>query len=413
MSQQPVSFATLPREIRDRIYEMLFESLQQPRPSVSDSFPGVVGRPPKVKHEVETAILRVSRLIHNEAMYTLVQQNPFVRMQMPEGAFVVVFIDQLVPALTTERRAVENFGSHSVSYTVTSSGYVQGREAEGGARFALLLLRDLDGVCRSFSCGDFVPPMLPGKTTHEVVIHRPQGSLEVTLARQKRLLEPFRRHVRGLNHFSIQGHVDGSLAASVVAQVSKSYLSPDPDEVLATLRAHKQAGNECFNDGSTEEAGSSWANACYIIELHHRGPYWDTLVKLRPSFLAEIYDLHFKLYLNQAQASLKIAEEALGDAAQIFGFSSTADVYLNKAMLQVHDAAAEQAKFSSQVTWTPSTEQTAKLWYRKAKARRLMNDLGPAYQAIQVAMGACPNEGAIRREFVTIIELMGRQLPTV
>lgn len=399
--EDPFRLLDLPREIRDNIYEHLLRCFPD-RPSSWKSLATSmsVTMPTELNfmhnHGVETAILRTSRQVHDEA-YVIFLKNEFIRVTLDDDNVRSALVLTQLPFVPMSDRAIDTFRGFVMTHSIRGPGTTSLKLA--------MLARDLHLLCEAVSWEN--PRMcLTGGTPlrHRLKIHNPFRRTSspdfLNVKRQKALLSSYCTHLHSVADFRVTGHVDAALAAAVVAKVTAEP-TIGPDEFLAKIGRYKEEGNEHFRAGNSMMANGAWNKALSEIRvLCASGDAWEQMTAAAggASFRDALAEMVFLLHSNLTASSLRAMREK----------GSLVDTFLRPAMVLALELAIEGAMTSADLvgapSWQPTLRQRAKLSFRLATAHRLANDpenegaMRIAEQLISFARKHAPEDKLIQRE---------------
>jgi hypothetical protein len=247
---------------------------------------------------------------------------------------------------------------------------------------------------------------------HNIILHDPCAGISVPnrepfLSRglQEKLMSPYRTELRDFPHFEFKGAVLRDLKLAAEKEIIRP-LPLDPEGVIREVEDLKAEGNLYFRRGDlyfrdgTGGASEYWNLALRKIE---RAIQADSLRSIRESggmqFLNRLTALSFDLSSNKAQDYLKCMR-----------YHDDNKELMDEFGLKLSDAVWEAMTTTSKYpgsTWRPSSDQMAKLAYRKAVRCRIGGEplmLGQAEGAIEEALRLRPNDVEIRKEMDRIAQ---------
>ncbi|KAF2494773.1 hypothetical protein BU16DRAFT_47669 [Lophium mytilinum] len=225
-------FLDLPPEIRNEIFKNLLctfkphdrpeklwfsftERVHFPKGSHDSKFPRNAR---KVRHSVETQILRVSKQVYHEAYDVMLKENLFVRITY-NGTQVnpVVLIN--VPVITMDREHILAFKGYAMHHCM----YVD--DASDSVSEFMVLHRDLDIFCDSLAKANFSKSFFTDKCEHVLnLFDRSSASHALTTKFQERLLKPYvNRSLHGFPRFQISGSLDHALWRRALASITFTF----------------------------------------------------------------------------------------------------------------------------------------------------------------------------------------------
>lgn len=413
IAYDPFRFLDLPIEVRNAIYHVL----------LCDPLPAKLRRVEQadllwlpdgmamITHPSEMQILQTNRQVHAEARDVMLRGNQFIRIRARGVGQVIkgFLLARQIPIVRTTTRSRDNFKgfvmTHSINLASNQPAEFPGSEHDSDVDL-VILQRDHGLFCEALATrGVLMVRGFGSLTRHSLTIHNP---FESTLSpgflsekNQERLLQPYRDHLRGFLHFSVDGSVSSSLAESVRHAVAEEDL-PEPEEVLAEFKRNKDLGNRCFRQKEFHQAAEAYTTGYIKVALIRNGNLWSQVAeKGGQTFLHGISETYYQVCLNCAQNILVfLRETSESDKKKIRYYCGKADYHVKSAM-----AAGEN--FTSD--WRPNLQQMAKLSFRAASIERVLGNMDAAKSLIDIARQQAPSDPVIRREAEEIDALMRSQ----
>ncbi|KAL2281128.1 hypothetical protein FJTKL_11797 [Diaporthe vaccinii] len=387
-------FLDLPIEVRNAIYHVILcdpPPAQLRRVEQADLLWLPEGMA-MITHPSEMQILQTSRQVHAEARDVMLRGNQFIRIRARGVGQVIkgFLLARQIPIVRTTALSRDRFKgyvmTHSIELTSDRPEDFPGPKHDTDADL-VILHRDLDLFCEALATrGTLMVRGFGSLTKHNLTIH---NTFDSTLSpgfmgekNQERLLQPYRRHLRGFSHFSVDGSVSASLAESVEKAVAEENL-PEPEEVLAEFKRNKDLGNRFFRQKEFHKAAEAYTTG-YI-----------------KSFLHAIAETYYQVCLNCAQNILVfLRETSESDQTKIQYYCGKADYHVKSAM-------AAGDNFTTD--WRPNLQQMAKLSFRAASIERVLGNMDAAKSLIDIARQQAPSDPVIRREAEEIEGLIRSQ----
>ncbi|KAG6366714.1 hypothetical protein INS49_000893 [Diaporthe citri] len=371
---KPFRFLDLPIEVRNAIYHVV---LCEPPPAKlrrveqADLLWLPEGMA-TITHPSEMQILQASRQVHAEARDVMLRGNQFIRIRARGVGQVIkgFLLARQIPIVRTTALSRDRFQgyvmTHSIELTSDRPEDFPGPKQDTDVDL-VILHRDLDLFCEALATrGTLMVRGFGSLTKHNLTIHNPFDS---TLSpgfmgekNQERLLQPYRHHLRGFSHFSVDGNLSASLAESVKKAVAEENL-PEPEEVVAEFKRSKDLGNRFFRQKEFHKAAEAYTTGYIKVALIRNGNIWpqNILVFLR--------------------------ETSESDQTKIQYYCGKADYHVKSAM-------AAGDNFTTD--WRPSLQQMAKLSFRAASIERVLGNMDAAKSLIDIARQQAPSDPVIR-----------------
>ncbi|KAH8765583.1 hypothetical protein F5883DRAFT_102087 [Diaporthe sp. PMI_573] len=413
VGHRPFRFLDLPIEVRNAIYHAI---LCEPPPAKlrrveqADLLWLPEGMA-MITHPSETQILQSNRQIHAEARDVMLRGNQFIRIQARGIGQVIkgFLLARQIPIIRTTARSRDRFRGHVMTHSIELASDkpadFPGSEHDTDVDL-VILLRDLGLFCEALATrGVLMVRGFGSLTRHKLTIQNP---FESTLSpsflgekNQERLLQPYRDHLRGFSHFSVDGRVSSSLAESVKSAVAKEDLAK-PGEVLAEFRRNKDLGNRYFRQKEFHKAAEAYTTGYIKVALIRNGNLWSHIAaKGGQTFLHAISETYYQVCLNCAQNILVfLRETSESDRTKIRYYCGKADYHIKSAM-------AAGDNFTTD--WRPNLQQMAKLSFRAASIERVLGNMDAAKSLIDIARQQAPSDPVIRREAEEVDALMRSQ----
>lgn len=236
-------------------------------------------------------------------------------------------------------------------------------------------------------------------TDHTVTLRNPfgPGRRYMGLAgTQRRLLEPYRRHLRGFGAFSVRSRgtdLDKALARAVEEQVRREVV-PSPQEFLGELNRLKEQGNELFRAGNAVDAGEYWCRALSLMQrVVSSRKAWPTMRAAGGVGYAEaVTGVVFQLISNRMAADVRVIRTMPRPDGDVLA-------HMLGSILQGAAMSGGVGEIFGVPGWEPDPAQEAKIGYRVAVGVRLAGgplDVGHGF--ISRALEKAPDDAQIRRE---------------
>ncbi|KAF2649642.1 hypothetical protein K491DRAFT_762265 [Lophiostoma macrostomum CBS 122681] len=257
-SIKPFRFCDLPRELRDKIYDISLCSFSSQPVSALLPVPGTVER---AKHSSNISIPCVNkwaqaetggeyRQIHAEAYSVMVRTNRFVLIRSSGGIPVQALLASIcIPIVTDNPQALESF-----------KGFMM---LARDLNLFCTVLRDLDQYNQGVSQRlHIILTLGPNMQTSQDA-----GAFAdfYTAKTQEGLLHPFRSHVRGIKGARVRGEVAPQLAKTVERELLED-ANTNPEKVLQDLQKAKEVGNRYFREGDLQKASVTWLDGTLEAE---------------------------------------------------------------------------------------------------------------------------------------------------
>lgn len=362
--QKPFRFLELPLEIRNAIYNIIL--CAPPPPNVIRI--GQRGFLPDpidmtyIRYPLEAQILSTNRQVHAEACDTMLRGNQFIRIRgdkVPKCINTLVRKAQLPVMLTATIPSATAKGivmTHTLEWHESAPPHLNASLHDRPNKIDWVILRrDLDAFCEALALRGFYYTKGFGNVTkHVLEVHNP---FEDTLSpdfmgedNQQRLLHPYREHLRGFSHLSVQGHVSPGLAKSI--QVSVAEVLPiEPEQVIGDMRRQKDLGNGAFRRRLFHEASGAYRSGLCGLRVTMNGTLWrDVKARGGPAFLHALAEVYHQIHLNLAQSILTYLQEGSnGDPGNTKSFADTKSL-CSRAEAHVTRALVRNAKRKSCLT---------------------------------------------------------------
>jgi hypothetical protein len=408
VARTPWYFDSLPLEVRNAIYHAL---LCNPPPAKLRRVEQAdilwsAEELSVITHPSETQILRVNSTIRDEAKDVMLRGNQFVRIQARGLGPIIegLLRGRQIPIVRTGTRLMSLFKGYVMTHSIElASGRpprwleVIAAHSDVGADLDVVILRrDLGAFCASLANEGF--KVVSGFGTlakHNITIHNPfqstpSSGFPPSEKHQERLLQPYRDHLRGFLHFSVGGDVSSSLAESVKGAVAQEDV-PEPQDLAAMFKRHKDLGNRYYSQKEFRKAAEAYAIGYMKVTVVRNGNHWSELeAKGGETFLHSLAETYFHVCLDCAQNILAFLGE-IPDPNQ-----ATRRYYCGRADFQVRSAGSAGQSFGTD--WRPSLEQMARLTFRAATVERAMGHLEVAQSLMEVAREQAPSDPAIISE---------------
>ncbi|KAI4911227.1 uncharacterized protein J4E92_010282 [Alternaria infectoria] len=410
-SSTPFRFRDVPGEIRNKIYRIALCSFSPP-PTTITIQPSSFLTATLAEHQVETAILRVSKETYREAYSVMIKTNRFVKVTSSRGLPMrLAMAGQAVRMIAIDRDIVDRFKGYVLGVHIGFKLPQFARSPLDSENLrepvtAMILYSDLDRFCKALNDGDLHDPGFSEKIKISITMApvldvassntlSPDLNGFFTKKTQETLFMPFMANLFGYGAVDINGHVDSALAATVRQSLGQDRCY-NPAAVLAEFAAAKDRGSQQFKDGQFEEAVIGWQDAVYDMDQSRESNSWPNVVrKGGDAFVAEMAALYFLMQLNIAHIQIANMQK------NAFGAELLADGALNSATRSL-----KPGFWKPDYKYRPSPQQFAKLRYRYAMFMRLEENPQNANRAlsfIDKALVSQPGDGVLLRERENIL----------
>ncbi|KAF8856025.1 hypothetical protein BDZ45DRAFT_484646 [Acephala macrosclerotiorum] len=407
-SDTPFRFLDLPREIRDRIYDIILSVPEHKQPEREEA--GLYDIPhevTKLRCNVETQILQTCRKIYSEAEYIMRETNLFIKVTVRFlfEEILPVLIAERLPILRIPPKKVKYFKGSVLSHEITVLAPIQEK-----AKTFVFLYRDLERFCKALANAQWQVSRHDEMVSHVVTLVDPYAgektsNLQTFYSRklQEKLIAPYRAELRGFPHFKFKGAIASDLKKTAETEITRP-VTLDPKDVLVEVEELKTQGNSCFRNGDRRGASEYWAQALMKMERVMGGKAGQRLQDAGGvPFLNSMAALTFDLNSNMAQNHLKSMRQYAGNQRLVSLFAAN----LSDSIF----AAIRAASKYPGSTWRPTPQQVAKIAYKKAVGVRLGGEellISQAEGAIETALNAMPGDVEIQREKQRIAQWRSR-----
>ncbi|KAI3324163.1 hypothetical protein HD806DRAFT_494284 [Xylariaceae sp. AK1471] len=390
MATEVFRFTDLPPEIRDRIYQIILCTWPPPKLIYDEKrqLAVVPDQMAYIYHKVDIGILLANRRISRDAMDVLMKGNLFVRIVFRGVDVHSVMMPKQVPIVADGESVVTAFKGHIMSHLIEMP-----ESQVFPRRYMMILRRDLDLFCQALAGGGITN--FGKHSKHCVTIHnlfaRTSTHNYLDLKNQERLLQPYRKHLRGFTSFKVVGNVKPSLAAAVAQEVKQEPLQ-DPQDLLRDMLQHKEVGKKYFDEGDSNMASETWSKALIKLIRLVRSDSWSRMkAESADDWSNSITEIFFQLNSNLTANTLRRMRETERTDIELAG------QYAGSLYNAAQDASTASQMFNT--NWRPTPEQEAKLCYRLASAHRIARDnIDVAEHCINLAARQFPNDSAIQQE---------------
>lgn len=400
-------FQRLPREIRDKIYKHAVCAIE---PAPTQDNKGQFAETPTthtfIKHSIEPQILRVSRQIHDEAIYLMTKTNLFVKVTTNVTLTRPLFAAKRIPILNITKKNFKFFRGHVMHHTFLN------QDEEPSWEF-IVLHRDLGGLCieldimktminqQTIALEDPFPKLYRQNFSEGTPSDgtMPQSSFSRKL--QEHLLSPYHQYLKGSGiKFKIQGKVSPDLVKSLREEI-ETVPTKDCETVLGEFIQLKLDGNEHFRVEDGRRAGETWSEAIVKMRMLMDSPSGEDLRQMGGvAFINKLADLCWVLHSNMAQASMKAIRDNQDDRSIVNGM-------INVLLHAVDEAMSLQEYFEDMGgSWEPTPAQMSKLFYRGTVGCRIVGStksLESGVRFITKAMRLTPGDATLEAEASLIL----------
>jgi hypothetical protein len=400
-------------KIRNNVYRILLCDFA---PSATDfvilneEFLEDVLQLPRVKHRIETSILRTSKEIYREAYDVMVKTNRFVKVTSVDTPIKFALSGQQTPVVTEEKGLVDQFKGYVLSIHIGSKkprNNVQQNEWE--PLTAMVLHRDLAKLCQGINDGAAHSADLSQTLKISIrmapVLDTVRGNSMIpsfdgffSEKMQETLFAPLRANLQGYKGVEVKGHVNSSVATALCQDLAKDRHS-DPAAVLAQYMTAKEEGSRLFQEGQVELGCLKWQDAAVEIDMLLSSSSWSGLIRLgKEEFVSQLAQIYFLMRLNIIQVQLFkwlensfMAELLAEDSLNCAYNSLKKDYWMTGYKHEV------------------SAKHMAKLQFRLATFLRMKaapGDQDRALKLINMAIRKQPGDPGLLRERERIVEWM-------
>lgn len=262
-------FLDLPSELRTKIYVLLLCAIftKDELVHAAKEKPSVLFKVYRPRHGIQTAVLRVSRLVYREAFDVMVRTNRFVRIESKSALpLQPMFAVQKIPAIAQDSRRIAQFTGAVLDIRLSTSTPLPASEgwlSDMRPCSVMMLGRDLHLFSQGILNAEYYCPGLAAVIVIDIHLAplldlkppRYQGSFadffsEIT---QETLLAPFRT-LRNMDSLTIRGHVLPEIAQSITEEARKDEWGGEPQTIIKKLTAMKEDATKLFRSGNWEQA---------------------------------------------------------------------------------------------------------------------------------------------------------------
>ncbi|KAF2033403.1 hypothetical protein EK21DRAFT_58596 [Setomelanomma holmii] len=316
----PFRFLDLPGELRNKVYALLlcyFSDELSPH-EVQTGWTDDLSVEWAV-HDIDTAILRVSSLLHREAFDVMVKVNRFVRIwsntALPLQPIVVI---DSIPVVMQDVHSITTFKGYVLDVCLSTSKPLHvHQEQRYDIRPCSLVIRARDlhllseGIMHAEThCPDFSTSIVIDINVAPILDHHKMPRYEGSFAEffsesiQQALLAPFRT-LCNMENFTVRGHVLPEVARSVAEEARMDEWSGNPQAIIRKYESETEEATKSFHAGHLEQAAIGWARPNFEILRMKRSNTWNLLVaRGGQNFVDKIAELLFLLCLNSVCACL-------------------------------------------------------------------------------------------------------------
>lgn len=403
VSAKPFRFQDLPLEIRNKIYIILLCTVH-PRETdeIGRGLHMVPDEITKIGHSIQPRILRTCRSVYAEANHVMRQTNLFIKVsvRIPFGDISPIMIAKRLPILQIKKEKVDDFKGFVISHEIAPRDAPKPKQA----RTFAVLYRDMHIFCSVIEDARYRIDEYEQKVSHIVTFVdpydeklTPPSPIFHSQTIQEKLLAPYRKTVRGLPHFEIKGIIRDDLKQTALSQITRP-VSEDPEAILREVEEFKAEGNQYYRNKDGENASESWCKGLIKIRRATKGATGQQLQSAGGvDFVNGLAKMTFDLHSNLAVNNLQPMRENKGDPELVRA--------LAEALFQSIFLASTAMSICPGITWQPSPQQTAKLYYREAVASRLIGARSRAKYAIGLALQATPDDAELLREKASILKI--------
>lgn len=399
----------LPREIRDKMYEILLCDFRLPPPE-EKRFAHVPDTVIYLEHDhLQPQILRVNRQTHDEAIHVMLRKNLFVKVTTiysPDLVERTIGIKQL-PILNLAPRDIRSFKGHVMEH-ITSD--LQALRDSAWPWEFIFLHRDMHLFCQVIEYLKGIFPDYDQRLEQQVTLvdpypkaFLPQPNSDWWWQKESPNDEAMWKPQSFYSEW-LQGELVApyrALKGSGLPFTISAVPDLDPNMVIAELAQSKLDGNEHYRLGDGSKASEAWNLGIMKTRLQLCGKGGEDLrSKGGLDFINRIMELNFDLNSNMAQNALREMKKNRKNMKEMRGLAASLFRAVSRAQRLRDDEFPE-------ATWQPSPKQNAKLFYRYACASRLIGArevVRSVMDAISDAQELLPGDPAIEEEVVKIAQ---------
>lgn len=406
-TSQPSRLLSLPSELRDIIYEHLFEpsGLHCPFPGKDGYF--------HYDFSSYLALQRTCRLIAYESKPIFHSLNRFARISTPwPEAQHHIENEGRVPMVCAGGKAL-NFKCWSVDAVIDAPqlrGMGVGANEEDDFSFCKFILhvRDLDGFSRMWYYSDLSHPGLNGHLRLTIVLRDPFRTIDDETGEEKgrlmskqlqtEIMIPFGR-VKGLHSVEVDGQHDNSIFRAMKAEMDTPYMTAEECLDRATKKKEEADAAILKKDHSRaiELFWQAFEEMHIPCEGRRRNIYGDAwFVRTLESGRYEGQQGHLVRLVLRVQLVASVVDCYLGleqwEEAKFWGMRS---INLMREANGDEDGEADDEPMLG----FPGADAVGLLYFRTAKALRLLGEKTEARKLIKVAVAYLPRDEEVRKEY--------------
>ncbi|KAF2104136.1 hypothetical protein NA57DRAFT_70349 [Rhizodiscina lignyota] len=397
---QASRFLALPSELRDLIYEHVFEPSSFYYPLADQE--GYFG----YDFSTFAALQRTCRVVASESKPIFHKLNRFVRVRTPwPEAQHHIEHEGRVPILKREEKALA-FKIWSVDIVINAPDLA----LVDDTTFCKFIIhaQDLDGFARMWFYSDLSHPGLNGHLRLSLIFRDPfptvdketgqQKSRSMPKQSQREIMMPFGR-VKGLQDANADGLYDQSIFKELQAEMDVPLASAE--DCLEQTTKKKEAGDSALQKKDYSRAIDLYEQA--FAEMHipckgrRRNIYGDAwFVKTLESGRYDGQQGHLVRLVLRVQLVAAVVDCYLGledwDTAKFWGMRS---INLMREANGDDDGEAEDEPMLG----FPGADAVGLLYFRTAKALRMLGDRDEARRLMKTALAYLPSNEEVRKEW--------------
>ncbi|KAI0024067.1 hypothetical protein F4780DRAFT_690015 [Xylariomycetidae sp. FL0641] len=398
-------FLTLPGEIREQIYSILFHPNNN-RLHREDEYTSY-------DYRAALALFHVNHQIYYEARKVFRHLNVFVLIETPwSEAEEHVKILGHVPIVMKSKRAAR-FESWSLRAQVEAPAV--GILGDGTPEQFVILADDLPTFTRTWFYSNLTNPGLNSflrVTLHLKDPFSPEWE-EKRIPRQvqQRLLRPW-GEVKDLRHFDVVGDVKPQPSILAEVEAEQKVPSASPEKCLSEATRLKNEGNAALSEGRYKDAlmryNEAWEAMHIVIKGHQRHVHAEAFFAkdlteapyAGQNGQVERLKLRVALVANTCLVYLKLGE---WEEAQHWGLRS---ITLMRQASDANDRDDVPPEEEAMLRF-PAAAQVGKIYYRTALACKELDDKSQARRLLRVAAVYLPHDETIRKEIAACALRLG------
>ncbi|KAJ8130148.1 hypothetical protein O1611_g3482 [Lasiodiplodia mahajangana] len=407
MPTEVFRFMDLPPEIRDQIYEVILCTWPPSKPELDEKkhilaiYMGRVYYRPKI----DLGIALANHQLCHDAFNVMMKQNLFVRVSIE--LLNLGFPQFNVPIVALGSRVVNSFKGHVMSHSIRlrlSQRYP--------IEHILILWRDLDCFCQELAESNILfkqakhtititNPFVNTSTPHYLNLRNQASStLDYTRSEEllffSRLLQPYRKRLRGFTSFKVMGNVDPTLAEATMQEVSQGPPN-DPKGLLRDILQRKELGQKYFDEGNINMASNTWCKASEKLFMLTTSDIWQKMkAKTEADWSNRLTEVYFQLRSGWFRSIVRAMDQQKGGEP---GYDLYVDIYARVLERQIKEETYGSASDKFETSWQPTPAQEAERHYLCAMGYRIARvHINDAERYINIAAESLPDDRAIQQE---------------